>query len=167
MTNYASIVTASGSTKVNLKITDDIFVLSVISRWMGGEEINITLNGFVKENSPNMSTLNTCTLKDNITNKNFVINKIDDDYYQLSFRLLDVGGNVKFDTQDDVSGCVLAGNGIFNTCWAISRKKCKDNCNKCFTYDTILISCDGNMFNEHSEYQKYDKVLKYHLLRKF
>lgn len=168
MKNYASVFTASGSTKVNLTIEDDTFTLMVISRWMGGTDLNFKLNGLVRKNSANMCTLNTCGLRDNLTGQYLEINKIDDDYYMLSFRLLDVGGNVKFDMQDNVSGCVLAGNGIFNTCWSILQEKCKEkNCNKCFTYNTILIACDGNTFDENPTYKKYAEVLKYHLLRSF
>lgn len=170
---YKSIITASGATHTHLKILNEsIFKLLINSQWMGSNKINITLDGFVKTNSPTMKTLYTKTLKNELTNE--IINlqtnaDMQDNDSSLVFRLLDVGNNIPFDLHDYVAGCVLAGGGTFNTCRVINNKKCEKNCNKCFTYDSILMGCIGNSFDEdiiEEKYKEYCNVLKYNLMRK-
>lgn len=168
ITNYKSIVTASGSTIIHLQFMNDNFKISMDANWMG-KKMYIILDGFVKINTPIMKTLYTKTLKNQITNEIINLYIPENHDSELAFRFFDIGKNVLFDCHDNVGGCVIAGNGIFNTCYAINGKKCIVNCDKCFTYDTILIGCIGNSFDEYSmesQYGQFDELLSYNLLRK-
>jgi len=163
-----------GLTQITLDFIDDTFTLSVYSRWMGSEKIDIVLNGFVKNNNNNMKTLyvNTLTNKENdeIIELTHSYNSHDIDS-ELAFRFIDMNQNTLFDIHDNVSGVVYAGGGYFNQCSMFDKscdKEC-NKCNKCFTYDSILIGCVGGLFNEYdsnSKYTKYANILKYNLMRK-
>lgn len=158
----------SGLTQITLDFIDETFTLSINSQWMGSEKVNIVLNGFIKNNSNKMKTLYTNTLTDKENDETIDLthsyNETDHDSL-LVFRFIELDNNILFDIHDNVSGVVYAGGGYFNLCC----NNCSNKCNKCFTYDSILIGCISESFNEyqkHPLYKKYKRLLKYNLMRK-